>query len=79
MLPRFVIVPAVAISKDSFLPVSRVYTSLLSDGYDIYDNLAKLRLKPSYQCKGAADIECAKMNMGSIHPQKPDPLLGSDL
>lgn len=79
MLPRFAIVPALPTSEDSFLSIARVYTSLCSAGFDIYDNQEKLRLKPSYQCKGAADIECAKLNMESINLNKPDSLLGSDI
>lgn len=68
MLPRFVIVPALPIiSSDSFQSGTHVYTSLPSSGFDIYDNQNKLRLRPSYPGRMAADAACAKMNMESLH------------
>jgi len=62
MQPRFVIVPAVPIEQESFRAGTRFYATTVSGGFDIYDNQAKLRLKPSYAGKEEAMTHCARMN-----------------
>lgn len=62
MLPRFVIVPAIPIEKESFRIGNRFYSETVSGGFYIYDNKNKLRLKPSYSKKEAAEAACEKMN-----------------
>lgn len=62
MLPRFVIVPAVPIEKASFHVGSRHYAASVCEGFDIYDNQAKERLKPSYPSRTAAQVQCERMN-----------------
>ncbi|MNG73614.1 hypothetical protein D3C76_471120 [compost metagenome] len=63
MQPRFVIVPAVPIEKESFRIGARYYAATVCGGFDIYDNQAKERLKPSYPSKGDAEVQCRCMNM----------------
>ena len=62
MPPTFVIVPAVPIEKESFRIASRYYAATVSGGFDIYDNLAKERLKPSYPSRTDAQMQCERMN-----------------
>ncbi|WAB95729.1 hypothetical protein OSW16_14210 [Pseudomonas putida] len=63
MQPRFVIVPAVPIERESFRVAGRYYAAIVSGGYDIYDNQAKERLKPSYSSKEDAQVQCRQMNL----------------
>lgn len=62
MQSRFVIVPAVPIEKESFRIGSRYYAATVCGGFDIYDNHAKERLKPSYPSKAEAEQHCLRMN-----------------
>ncbi|HEN8799261.1 hypothetical protein HP546_04760 [Pseudomonas sp. CM25] len=62
MQPRFVIVPAVPIEKESFRVAGRYYAATVCGGFDIYDNHAKERLKPSYSSKTDAQLRCEQMN-----------------
>ncbi|MFV3291510.1 hypothetical protein ACNFBR_22575 [Pseudomonas sp. NY11955] len=62
MLPRFVIVPAVPIEKESFRVGSRYYAATVCGGFDIYDNQAKERLKPSYSSRTDAQVQCEQLN-----------------
>ncbi|WDY60408.1 hypothetical protein [Pseudomonas sp. PSKL.D1] len=63
MQPRFVIVPAVPIEKESFRFGSRYYAATACGGFDIYDNEAKERLKPSYPSRTDAEMQCRQMNL----------------
>ncbi|WP_449432948.1 hypothetical protein [Pseudomonas putida] len=63
MQPRFVIVPAVPIEKESFRIGARFHAVTECGGFDIYDNQAKERLKPSYPSKADAQMQCRSMNM----------------
>ncbi|WP_085678045.1 MULTISPECIES: hypothetical protein [unclassified Pseudomonas] len=63
MQPRFVIVPAVPIEKQSFRIGSRYYAATVCGGFDIYDNQEKERLKPSYPSKTDAEVQCRSLNM----------------
>ncbi|MGY4527273.1 hypothetical protein [Pseudomonas sp. TE21394] len=62
MQPRFVIVPAVPIEKESFHLGGRYYAATVCGGFDIYDNQAKERLKPSYPSRTDAQVHCEQMN-----------------
>ncbi|AJQ47342.1 hypothetical protein D3C76_629610 [compost metagenome] len=62
MQTRFVIVPAVPIEKESFRVGSRFYAATVCGGFDIYDNQAKERLKPSYPSRTAAQVQCEQLN-----------------
>ncbi|APO82382.1 MULTISPECIES: hypothetical protein [Pseudomonas] len=62
MQPRFVIVPAVPIEKESFRVGSRYYAATVCGGFDIYDNQAKERLKPSYPSRTDALMQCEQLN-----------------
>lgn len=62
MQPRFVIVPAVPIEKESFRVGARYYAATTCGGFDIYDNQAKERLKPSYPSRTVAEAQCLRMN-----------------
>ncbi|MFJ4157852.1 hypothetical protein ACIPZF_24040 [Pseudomonas sp. NPDC089752] len=64
MQPRFVIVPAVPIEKESFRLGGRYPAASECGGYDIYDNQAKERLKPSYPNRLVAEVQCRQMNLG---------------
>ncbi|MEG0858625.1 MAG: hypothetical protein RSG92_27685 [Pseudomonas sp.] len=61
MQPRFVIVPAVPIEEKSFRSGVRFYATTVSGGFDIYDNVKKLRLKPSFASKAEAEEQCREM------------------
>ncbi|MNE76461.1 hypothetical protein D3C77_369590 [compost metagenome] len=65
MLPRFVIVPALPVEKESYRKGSRFYAKTVSGGFDIYDNKKKLRLKPTYPAKELAEAACETMNRES--------------
>lgn len=62
MKTRFVIVPAVPIEKESFRFGTRYHAATVCGGFDIYDNLGKERLKPSYPSKAEAEQHCVRMN-----------------
>ena len=62
MQTRFVIVPAVPIEKESFRVGTRYYAATVCGGFDIYDNQAKERLKPSYPSRTDAQMQCERMN-----------------
>lgn len=65
MQTRFVIVPAVPIEKESFRVGSRYYATTVCGGFDIYDNHAKERLKPSYRSRTDAQVQCEELNKRS--------------
>ncbi|WP_286913318.1 MULTISPECIES: hypothetical protein [unclassified Pseudomonas] len=65
MQPRFVIVPAVPLEKESLRIGSRCFAATVCGGFDIYDNHAKERLKPSYPSKTAAELQCQRLNMNA--------------
>ena len=65
MQTRFVIVPAVPIEKGSFRVGSRYYAATVCGGFDIYDNHAKERLKPSYPSRTDAQVQCEELNKRS--------------
>lgn len=68
MQPRFVIVPAVPLEKESLRIGSRYCAATVCAGFDIYDNYAKERLKPSYPSRTAAEMQCRRMNLaGEVH------------
>ncbi|MBV4491433.1 hypothetical protein [Pseudomonas oryzicola] len=62
MQPRFVIVPAVPIEKESLRLGARDFAATVCAGFDIYDNQAKERLKPSYPSRSDAQLQCEQMN-----------------
>lgn len=78
MQTRFVIVPAVPIEKESFRSGSRFYAATVSDGFDIYDNQEKLRLKKNYATRELAEVECLRMNAESRNPQELFPILRTE-
>ncbi|MFP3368905.1 MULTISPECIES: hypothetical protein [unclassified Pseudomonas] len=65
MQTRFVIVPAVPIEKESFRVGTRYYAATVCGGFDIYDNQAKERLKPSYPSRTDAQVQCEQLNKRS--------------
>ncbi|WP_460421867.1 hypothetical protein [Pseudomonas sp. ZL2] len=78
MQPRFVIVPAVPVETKSIQTGNRFYATTVSNGFDIYDNQEKVRLKLSYPVKGLAEAACAKMNLESRNPDELFPLLRTE-
>ena len=74
MQPRFVIVPAVPIFKDSIQSSSPFHAPTVSGGFDIYDNQDKLRLEPSFPSRAAAEAACTRMNSESGKPDSLFPL-----
>jgi len=63
MQPRFVIVPAVPIERESLRISGKYCAATVCGGFDIYDNHAKERLKPSYPSKVDAEVQCRQMNL----------------
>ncbi|MBP2271632.1 hypothetical protein J3A98_002325 [Pseudomonas sp. BP6] len=41
---------------------SRYYAATVCGGFDIYDNQAKERLKPSYPSRKEAQVKCEHLN-----------------
>ncbi|GLO46554.1 hypothetical protein [Pseudomonas putida] len=75
MQTRFVIVPAVPVERESFQSGSRFYATTVSGGFDIYDNQAKLRLKPSYPTRSLAEAARLKLNSECRNPGELFPFL----
>ena len=44
---------------------SRYYAATVCGGFDIYDNHAKERLKPSYRSRTDAQVQCEELNKRS--------------
>ncbi|GLO02459.1 hypothetical protein PPUJ13061_23570 [Pseudomonas putida] len=44
---------------------SRYYATTVCGGFDIYDNHAKERLKPSYPSRTDAQVQCEELNKRS--------------
>lgn len=78
MQPRFVLVPAVPIERESFHVGARYYAQTVSCGFDVYDNREKVRLKKGYPDRAAGDKACAKMNEESRDPAELFPRLGCE-
>ncbi|MFV3383277.1 hypothetical protein [Pseudomonas sp. NY15354] len=74
MQSRFVIVPAIPKDQDSFRVGVRFYATTVSDGFDIYDNQDKIRIKRGFSSRAAAEQECARMNAESGNPGELFPL-----
>ncbi|MNH28972.1 hypothetical protein D3C79_891770 [compost metagenome] len=74
MQPRFVIVPAVPVEKESFKSGSRYYAATVSGGFDIYDNQEKTRLRPSYATRTQAESARVKLNSECRNPDELFPL-----
>ena len=62
MQKRFVVIPAVPIEQDSFRVGNRFFSNTVSGGYDLYDNVNKLRIKLGHQRRDMADMDCARHN-----------------
>lgn len=62
MQPRFVIVPALPVEKDSFRRGARFFANTTCGGFDLYDNQEKIRLKLSLQSRPDAEAECVRRN-----------------
>ncbi|HAB03926.1 MAG TPA: hypothetical protein DCE25_13815 [Pseudomonas sp.] len=78
MQTRFVIVPAVPIEKDCFKPIARSYAAAVTAGFDIYDNLEKLRLKPSYSTRSLAEAARSELTERCRTPDELFPFLRLD-
>ncbi|MNJ20232.1 hypothetical protein D3C77_145640 [compost metagenome] len=63
MLPRFVIVPAMAIKTQTPYNGFFFNKKTIPSGYDIYDNKEKKRLKPSFKTKNEAEAACQEKNI----------------
>ncbi|RII74353.1 hypothetical protein [Pseudomonas monteilii] len=61
MQPRFVIVPAVPIGKDSTYARDNFDAATKSAGFDIYDNQAKIRLRRAFSDRATAMAECERL------------------
>lgn len=70
MQKRFVVIPAVPIEKDSFRVGARFFSNTVSGGYDLYDNLKKLRIKLGHQRREVAEMDCARHNEGAHHTEE---------
>ncbi|MDD2037293.1 hypothetical protein NP572_09650 [Pseudomonas putida] len=78
MQPRFVIVPGISKNEESFRVGVRFYAATTTGGYDIYDNLEKVRIKRGFNDRASGEMECAKMNSESRNPDELFPLLRTD-
>ena len=65
MISRFVVVPAVPTETGSVRSVrdgGRFYSSMASNGFDIYDNKKKCRLRLALPTRADAEAECEAKN-----------------
>lgn len=65
MRPRFVVVPAMPMEKPYLERGVRFYSGLCT-GFDLYDNVEKLRLKPTFNLRADAEAECLRRNQAGI-------------
>lgn len=65
MRPRFVIVPAVASGTSSARGDVKHCSTAMTRGFDVYDNLAKERLEPTYPSALEAEHACMRLNAGA--------------
>ncbi|MBP2261835.1 hypothetical protein J2W83_003334 [Pseudomonas hunanensis] len=66
MRPRFVVVPAVPTEKHSHQRGSFFDTKVAVTGFDLYDNVEKLRLTPTFNRRADAEAECSRRNQAGI-------------
>jgi hypothetical protein len=59
---RYVVVPANSVDPSSVPVGGRYYRKSVAFGFNLYDNLDKLRLKATYSTRLEADRECEKLN-----------------
>lgn len=62
MQPRYVIVPALPKDKDHYRRGVRIYATTACDGFDIYDNMEKIRLQFHFQNRRDAESQCSSLN-----------------
>lgn len=62
MISRYVVVPAIPTETTPTQHDGRNYCRTLSSGFDIYDNLEKCRLRPSYTTRSEAEAACSENN-----------------
>ncbi|MBK4992428.1 hypothetical protein IAE39_000602 [Pseudomonas sp. S37] len=75
MQPRFVLVPGVPSDTESFRLGIRYYARTVSEGFDIYDNQEKARLKRGFPTRDLGAAMCEKMNAEAINPDASFPVL----
>ncbi|MBF8668336.1 hypothetical protein IR012_00725 [Pseudomonas putida] len=78
MQPRFVLVPAVPVDSDAIRVGVRFYAQTVSEGFDIYDNQEKTRLKQGFPTRSVGDAICDKMNAEARNPDELFPILRSE-
>ncbi|WP_350647135.1 hypothetical protein [Pseudomonas sp. HY13-MNA-CIBAN-0226] len=62
MLSRYVVVPATPVVSESVREGGRYYSKTVSNGFDLYDNQDKQRLKPTFATRQEAEAECGRLN-----------------
>ncbi|MGE8064611.1 hypothetical protein [Pseudomonas sp. NPDC089569] len=63
MISRFSVVPAIPVETSSVRSGFRYYCETAPIGFNLYDNVEKLRLKMTYQTREEAQAECHRMNL----------------
>ncbi len=62
MLSRFVIVPGIPAETGSVREGARFYSTMASNGFNIYDNKEKCRLPLVFATRAEAEAECRVKN-----------------
>ena len=62
MQPRYVIVPALPKDKNQSQRGVNPQSAPNSEGFDIYDNVEKLRMEFHFESRAAAELQCTKLN-----------------
>jgi hypothetical protein len=62
MLSRFLIVPGIPTETGSTREGTRFYSTMASNGFNIYDNKEKCRLALGFATRAEAEAECRSKN-----------------
>lgn len=65
MQPRFVVIPAVPKEKPCPQHGIQFYTGAVCSGFNLYDNVEKLRLQLTFNQRAEAEAECSRLNVSA--------------
>ncbi|NUT74893.1 hypothetical protein HNO86_07540 [Pseudomonas sp. C1C7] len=65
MQKRFVLLPSIPVERETFRARVRNHAQADPDGFDIYDNMKKERLKKGYSDRADGEAACIKLNADS--------------
>ena len=71
MFSRYVVVPATPVETECVLERGRYYSKTVKQGFNLYDNQDKQRLKPVFTTRVEANVECERLNSERLHTLQP--------